>query len=164
MKPTPIQHELDYLRKREKELLELKRLRESVSALEMDHGHAESEPKSIMATILKVVSNHFKLSPSLILGPRRNEFITLPRFYCFYLSRELSNASLSQVGMTFGNRDHGTVIHGIKALRNRMDTQPKARKDYDDIRAEVLAALGRGDVVVRLQEFSATGCSGASQG
>jgi chromosomal replication initiator protein len=44
-----------------------------------------------------------------------------------YLSRELTNASLSDIGDSFGGKDHGTVIHACKLVKRRIEEDEKTR-------------------------------------
>jgi chromosomal replication initiator protein len=45
-----------------------------------------------------------------------------------YLARELTKASLNEIGEAFGGRDHGTVLHACKLVKKRMKEQDKIRQ------------------------------------
>ena len=45
-----------------------------------------------------------------------------------YLARELTKASLNEIGDAFGGRDHGTVLHACKLVKRRMTEQDNMRQ------------------------------------
>jgi chromosomal replication initiator protein len=51
---------------------------------------------------------------------RRPASIAFPRQVAMYLARELTKASLNEIGDAFGGRDHGTVLHACKLVKRRM--------------------------------------------
>ena len=57
---------------------------------------------------------------------RRTEDIAWPRQILFYILRETTDMTLSEIGDLM-NRDHGTVLHGIHHVRDRMETEPPVR-------------------------------------
>jgi chromosomal replication initiator protein len=46
-----------------------------------------------------------------------------------YLTRQLTEHSLSAIGESFGGRDHGTVLHACRQVRDRMEVEAKVRQD-----------------------------------
>ena len=50
-----------------------------------------------------------------------------------YLSRQLTHASLSEVGRSFGGKDHTTVLHAVDKLQNLLLEDPKLRKTIDGL-------------------------------
>lgn len=72
------------------------------------------------ADILEAVCDHFGLRPAQLLGKRRTRSLARPRHIVMYLARQLTNASLHEVGAHLGGRDHTTVIHGERAIRNAL--------------------------------------------
>ena len=58
---------------------------------------------------------------------RRPANIAFPRQIAMYLARELTKLSLSEIGDAFGGRDHGTVLHAHRLVRERMVTDEKTR-------------------------------------
>ena len=49
---------------------------------------------------------------------RRNKNIVLPRQIAMFISRELTNLSLPEIGEFFGGKDHTTVLHSYKKIKN----------------------------------------------
>src|SRR5947207_11321176 len=59
---------------------------------------------------------------------RRPASIAFPRQVAMYLARELTKASLNEIGDAFGGRDHGTVLHACKLVKRRMKEQDSIRQ------------------------------------
>jgi chromosomal replication initiator protein len=59
---------------------------------------------------------------------RRPENIAFPRQVAMYLSRQLTESSLNTIGETFGGRDHGTVMHACKLVKDRMEVDANVRQ------------------------------------
>jgi hypothetical protein len=73
--------------------------------------------------IAELVAVTFKLTIEELLGTRRTERCVLPRQAFFALAREYTKLSLVTIG-NFARKDHGTVLHAITAVQNRIDTSP----------------------------------------
>ncbi len=67
-------------------------------------------------SILKTVSKRFDVSVSQILSKCRSREVVLPRQIAMYLSKKLTNMSLSEIGGYIGGRDHATVIHANRKI------------------------------------------------
>ncbi|MCK7482554.1 MAG: hypothetical protein M0C28_39630 [Candidatus Moduliflexus flocculans] len=52
---------------------------------------------------------------------RRPENIAFPRQVAMFLSRQMTETSLSAIGEAFGGRDHGTVLHACRLVKDRME-------------------------------------------
>ena len=50
-----------------------------------------------------------------------------------YLARQLTHASLSEVGRAFGGKDHTTVLHGVEKIQQMLQEDPKFKKTIDSI-------------------------------
>lgn len=77
--------------------------------------------------IQKFVADHYNLSISDIRARNNSKSIALPRQIAMYLSKSLTNASLPDIGKSFGGKHHSTVIHSIKKIKNMRNTDP----DFD---------------------------------
>jgi chromosomal replication initiator protein len=76
-----------------------------------------SEPNQIdIALIQKIVASHFGLKIDDFKAKKRTRAIAYPRQIAMYLSRELTDNSLPQIGLSFGGRDHTTVIHAHEKI------------------------------------------------
>lgn len=77
--------------------------------------------------IQKKVAEHFDIRLADMTSKRRQASIAYPRQVAMYLAREMTPATLIEIGDSFGGKDHGTVIHACKLVKKRMDEDPKAR-------------------------------------
>ncbi len=64
--------------------------------------------------IIKLVAEHFNITPADIISQKRNKELVYPRQIVMYLCRSMLDIPLQQVGGYLGKRDHSTVISGVK--------------------------------------------------
>jgi len=78
--------------------------------------------------IQRKVAEHFDVRLADMTSKRRPASIAFPRQVAMYLARELTKASLNEIGDAFGGRDHGTVLHACKLVKKRMKEQDNIRQ------------------------------------
>jgi chromosomal replication initiator protein len=78
--------------------------------------------------IQKCVAEHFDVRMADMTSKRRPKSIAFPRQVAMYLSRERTKHSLMDIGAAFGGRDHGTVLHAHRLVRERMNGDEKLRQ------------------------------------
>jgi chromosomal replication initiator protein len=78
--------------------------------------------------IQKRVAEHFDVRIADMTSKRRPKNIAFPRQIAMYFARELTKTSLSEIGEAFGGRDHGTVLHAHRVVKERMKTDEKTRQ------------------------------------
>jgi chromosomal replication initiator protein len=78
--------------------------------------------------IQRRVAEHFDVRLADMTSKRRPASIAFPRQVAMYLARELTKASLNEIGDAFGGRDHGTVLHACKLVKRRMGEQDNIRQ------------------------------------
>jgi chromosomal replication initiation ATPase DnaA len=81
----------------------------------------EANPQISIATILHQVAHKHGVTVLDIKSPRRFQNIVNARQEAFYRARHETALSLPQIGMLMGNKDHTTVLHGVKAHTKRME-------------------------------------------
>ncbi|MGN0753816.1 MAG: chromosomal replication initiator protein DnaA [Aristaeellaceae bacterium] len=67
-------------------------------------------------TIMQTVADYYSITVNDLVCHSRRREITVPRQIAMYLTREMTNLSLPQIGQVFGNRDHTTVLHGCDKI------------------------------------------------
>lgn len=67
--------------------------------------------------IKKTVAQHYNIKTSDMDSKRRTRSIARPRQVAMSLSKELTNHSLPEIGTYFGNRDHTTVLHACRKIK-----------------------------------------------
>ena len=80
------------------------------------------------------VARQFGMHVNDLRGNRRTQDVAYARHIAMYLSRELTEASLPQIGTRFGGRHHTTVMHGIEKIDRQL-------KDGHDTQLQDLVAL-----------------------
>lgn len=101
---------------------------EKIEHLLKDILQEEARRSVTIEQIQRRVAEHYDVRIADMTSKRRPANIAFPRQVAMFLSRELTNASLSEIGDAFGGRDHGTVLHAHRLVKERMRTQEKTRQ------------------------------------
>jgi len=100
--------------------------------------------------IVKYVCRDMKVSERQILGKSRTMEVALARQLAMFLSKELTNASLANIGMHIGGRDHSTVIHACKNIDKKIlddnDFQRKVESMKNAISGKRISNIRKGDI------------------
>jgi chromosomal replication initiator protein len=81
---------------------------------------AEGGPEITGATIMAATAEYFGLTMEDLCGSSRSRVLVTARQIAMYLCRELTELSLPKIGQMFGGRDHTTVIHADRKIREQM--------------------------------------------
>lgn len=90
--------------------------------------HEEGRSTISIEAIQKRVADHFDIRLADMTSKRRPENIAFPRQIAMYLSRQLTESSLNTIGEAFGGRDHGTVLHACRLVKDRMQVDAQVRQ------------------------------------
>jgi len=101
---------------------------EVVEHLLKDILQEEGRHSITIEQIQRRVAEHFDVRIADMTSKRRPASIAFPRQVAMYLARELTKASLNEIGDAFGGRDHGTVLHACKLVKKRMTEQDNIRQ------------------------------------
>ena len=99
-----------------------------VEALLHDVLHEEGRFSINIDTIQRKVAEHFDIRLADMTSKRRPENIAFPRQIAMFLSRQLTESSLNAIGEAFGGRDHGTVLHACRLVKDRMEVDASVRQ------------------------------------
>ncbi|HLT12445.1 MAG TPA: chromosomal replication initiator protein DnaA [Micromonosporaceae bacterium] len=80
----------------------------------------DSSPQITADQIMNVVSEYFNVSVDDLRGHSRSRVLVNAREIAMYLCRELTDLSLPRIGQAFGGRDHTTVMHADRKIRQQM--------------------------------------------
>lgn len=83
--------------------------------------------------IQKMVAEYYKIKVSDLLSKRRNRSITRPRQLAMALAKQLTRHSLPEIGDAFGGRDHTTVLHACKKVKELLTTTIDIQEDYKNL-------------------------------
>ncbi len=90
--------------------------------------HEEGRASVSIELIQKRVAEHYDIRLADMTSRRRPENIAFPRQVAMYLAREMTPSSLSVIGEAFGGRDHGTVMHACRLVKDRMEVDANIRQ------------------------------------
>jgi chromosomal replication initiator protein len=88
-------------------------------------------------SIQKYVSDYYQLKIGELKSRNNSKSVAMPRQIAMYLSKSLTNASLPEIGRSFGGKHHSTVIHSIK----KVEEMRKAHHDFNSLISSFLQAL-----------------------
>jgi chromosomal replication initiator protein len=101
---------------------------EMVENLLRETLHEEGRFTVSIEAIQKKVAEHFDIRLADMTSKRRPENIAFPRQIAMYFARQLTDSSLNAIGEAFGGRDHGTVLHACRLVKNRMEVDANVRQ------------------------------------
>lgn len=99
-----------------------------VEGLLHDVLHEEGRFTINIEAIQKKVAEHFDIRLADMTSKRRPENIAFPRQIAMFLARQLTESSLNNIGEAFGGRDHGTVLHACRLVKDRMEVDSSVRQ------------------------------------
>ncbi len=80
--------------------------------------------------IQKTVAEYYKIRIADLLSKRRSRSIARPRQVAMALAKELTNHSLPEIGDAFGGRDHTTVLHACRRIKELRESERRIGEDY----------------------------------
>jgi chromosomal replication initiator protein len=83
--------------------------------------------------IQKVVSQYFDLSVEEMNSKTRRRNIVQARQLAMYFAKEHTKASLTTIGLHCGNKDHATVLHACRTVRNLVETDKKFKSYFNEL-------------------------------
>ena len=101
---------------------------EVVEGLLREVLHEEGRYSITIDNIQKKVAEHFDIRLADMTSKRRPEHIAFPRQIAMYLARQMTESSLNTIGEAFGGRDHGTVLHACRLVKDRMQIDAQVRQ------------------------------------
>jgi chromosomal replication initiator protein len=86
-----------------------------------------------IANIQKTVADYYQLRLADLNSKRRTRSLARPRQMAMALAKELTEHSLPEIGDAFGGRDHTTVLHACRVIRDLVETDGKLREDFEKL-------------------------------
>ena len=97
-----------------------------------------SENKVTIDLIQTIVCQFFKISKNEMLSARRSRYLVRPRQTAIYLAKLLTSKSLPEIGRSFSNRDHTTVIHSVKTIERLRHEDKELNSNIDNLKNKIL--------------------------
>ncbi len=92
----------------------------------LKHLTGASERRITMDSVLRTVAEHFGLTPAQVKQKSNSRQIAYPRQIAMYLIKDLTHASLPEIGRMFAGKHHTTVLHSVQKIE-------KLRTDDHDL-------------------------------
>jgi len=83
--------------------------------------------------IIKTVAEYYKIKVSELLSKRRSRSIARPRQLAMGLCKDLTNYSLPEIGNAFGGRDHTTVLHACRQIKQLRTSNRDIAEDFSNL-------------------------------
>ena len=84
-------------------------------------------------SIQTTVADYFQIRKAELLSKRRNRSVARPRQIAMALTKELTDRSLPEIGEAFGGRDHTTVLHACRKVRELCGADTRISEDYNNL-------------------------------
>lgn len=94
---------------------------------------AAQEKQISIDNIQRRVAEYYNIKVSDLMSKRRSRSVARPRQVAMALAKELTANSLPEIGKSFGGRDHTTVLHGCRKVKELLETSAELREDYAKI-------------------------------
>lgn len=89
--------------------------------------------KLAISDIEEMVCNHFNIKVGLIHTASRKREIVQARQVAMYLSKHYTDMSLSQIGVLIGRKNHATVLHACKTVKNQLEVDRNFRTEIQEL-------------------------------
>lgn len=86
-----------------------------------------------LENIQKTVAEYYKIKVSDMMSKRRSRSVARPRQVAMALAKELTNHSLPEIGESFGGRDHTTVLHACRKIKELEESDADIREDKKNL-------------------------------
>ena len=97
------------------------------------------EKKTSIQNIKKIVADYYKIKTADFNSQSRARNIVRPRQIAMSLCKELTNESLPEIGKAFGGKDHSTVLHAMKKIKQLSAENMLVKHDYDNLRKIIVS-------------------------
>ncbi len=83
--------------------------------------------------IQKVVAEYYRIKVSDLKSKNRSRSVARPRQVAMALAKELTNRSLPEIGKSFGDRDHTTVLHACRKVVELRESELDIQEDWANL-------------------------------
>ena len=86
-----------------------------------------------LENIKRRVAEYYKIKVADLMSKRRNRSVARPRQVAMALAKELTHHSLPEIGDAFGGRDHTTVLHACRKIKELRELSSDIAEDYQNL-------------------------------
>ena len=101
------------------------------------HFNSSKSMNMSMDNIIRVVAEHFGLTPNDLKGKKRSHNIVNARQIAMFIGRKNTDYSTTEIGQDFGGRDHTTVMHSINKIEANLITDPGLEATIDNLNRSI---------------------------
>jgi hypothetical protein len=87
--------------------------------------------------IIDIVARFWGLEPRDLRSPKKSDGVAFPRFVAMHLLRHRLRLTTVRIGELLGGRDHTTVLHGLKRVRQEIGMDPRVRTQVEMVEARI---------------------------
>ena len=98
-----------------------------------------SKKELTIEDVKQTVCEHFNLKVSQIDSRERTQRIAYARQMAMYLAEQMTDNSHIQIGRIIGNRNHATVVHALKQIKDMMNVEDHVREDVEELTMKIKA-------------------------
>jgi chromosomal replication initiator protein len=98
---------------------------------------SDTGPEITVAQIMTTTAAYFGVSVDDLCGTSRSRVLVTARQISMYLCRELTDLSLPKIGQAFGGRDHTTVMHADRKIRQLIGERRSLYNQVADLTARI---------------------------
>lgn len=113
--------------------------REDISSIAVTKWGADQRTFTI-EQIQKFVEQRYNISHADLISNKRNKGLMEPRHVAVWLTRELTDSTLAQIGEKFGGRTHATVKHSIKWVEDRRHEDRMVHDKISHLKEDLMAS------------------------
>jgi chromosomal replication initiator protein len=110
---------------------------ENAQRLLVDFFSPSKQANMPIEQVQRVVADFFHLSHIDLKSKKKTKNIVVPRQIAMYLAREMTGYSLTEIGESFGGRDHATVIHSCDKIENQIRTDPNLEPTLQALQRQI---------------------------
>lgn len=98
----------------------------------------EADQKQItIDLIMKITADFFNIKISDLKSGKKQKTIAVPRQAAMYITRQMTPLSTIEIGRRFGGRDHSTVIHAVKKIESRMESDRHFAQTISELKKNI---------------------------
>jgi len=109
-----------------------------IAQKELQNIITPDKPKEITPQlIIEVVTEHFHISMDQMVSKSRSSDIAKPRQIAMFLCNTMTDIPLDTIGSFLGGRDHSTIIHGVRKIKEEYETNDNTKALIDTIKKKI---------------------------
>lgn len=109
----------------------------ALAKAELANELRERDRRFSMEEVIRVVTDFYRLAPGDLESECRVQTLVRPRHIAMWFCKSVVGKSYPQIGKRFGNRNHATVMHGVKKIECMRDSDPEIYDEIERIRRRI---------------------------